>query len=165
VGSPTSSTLQLSWVHDSTDEQGFDLQRRWTSDTWTDIPGVGGGSTGHTDTGLDPETAYDYRIRAVNAAGASVWSIPATGVTGTAALITMSANGYKIKGRQHVDLSWLGAGSINVDIVRDGAVVATIANTDGSYTDAIGAKGGATYVYAVGEVGSSTCSDDIVVVF
>ena len=71
----------------------------------------------------------------------------------------------QIKGRQNVDLTWSGAGSINVDIVRDGDVVATVANALGEYTDNIGAKGGATYTYAVCEAGTSICSEDTMVVF
>ena len=166
VGSPTSTTLQLSWDHDSTDEQGFDLQRRLTGgSTWIDIPGIGGGSTGYTDTGLNPSTSYDYQIRAVNAAGPAPGSEIATWSTSAAADITMSANGYKVKGKQKVDLSWSGAGSIEVDIVRDREVIDTVPNAPGSYTDHIDAKGGATYTYEVCEAGTSDCSDDAVVVF
>jgi len=166
VISATSSTIQISWEHPSTDEQGFDLQRKLSSSsTWTGIPGIGGGSTGYTDSGLNPSKSYDYRIRAVNAAGTLGWSNTATGVTSAAATILMSANGYKIKGRQNVDLTWSGATSINVDIVRDGDVVANVANELGEHTDNIGSKGGATYSYAVCEAGTSICSEDTMVVF
>ena len=95
----------------------------------------------------------------------SVWSNTATGVTSAAASILVTTDGYKIKGRQNVDLTWSGATSTNVDIVRDDAVVATVANALDGTTDAIGAKGGGTYVYAVCEAGTSICSDNAVVVF
>jgi PKD repeat protein/murein DD-endopeptidase MepM/ murein hydrolase activator NlpD len=166
VSSASSSTIQLSWEHDSTDEQNFDLQRKlFSSSTWTNLTGPGGGDTAHTDTDLNPSTSYDYRIRAANSAGPSNWSNTATGTTSAAAVIVISASGYKIKGKHTVDLTWSGAGSTNVDIVRNNAVVATVANAPGSYTDRIGTKGSATYFYAVCEAGTSICSDNFLVVF
>jgi hypothetical protein len=76
----------------------------------------------------------------------------------------LSANGYKVKGEQTVDLSWTGATGIDVDIYRDGNLIATTAN-DGSYTDALGIKGGGSYDYEVCEAGSSTCSNSVNVTF
>ena len=78
--------------------------------------------------------------------------------------ISLSASGYKIRGRHNVDLTWSGAASNNVDVHRNGNLEATTAN-NGAYTDAIGAKGGATYIYKVCEAGTSTCSSDVTVVF
>lgn len=78
--------------------------------------------------------------------------------------ITLSATGYKVKGAQAVDLAWSGAGSTNVDVYRDGAIIATTPN-DGAYTDSLGGKGAATYNYQVCEAGTSTCSNVATVVF
>ncbi len=76
---------------------------------------------------------------------------------------TLSATGYKVKGKQNVDLSWAG-NTGSVDIYRDGNVIAS--GVSGStYTDAIGAKGGATYVYEVCDAGTSTCSASATVTF
>jgi subtilisin family serine protease len=77
---------------------------------------------------------------------------------------TLLAVGYKVRGRQHADLTWSGATSSNVAIYRDGAIIITTAN-DGSHTDNIGAVGGGTYVYKVCEAGTSTCSNEATVVF
>lgn len=85
-----------------------------------------------------------------------------TGTTGGG--ITLSASGYKVKGVQHTDLTWSGATTANVDVVRGGAVVATTAN-DGAYTDNIGVKGTGSYVYQVCEAGTTNCSDPVTVVF
>jgi hypothetical protein len=56
-----------------------------------------------------------------------------------------------------------------VDIYRDGSPIATDLPPKGSYTDNIGEKGGATYIYEVCEanIGPSaeTCSAAIAVVF
>lgn len=77
---------------------------------------------------------------------------------------TMTANGYKVKGTQTADLSWSGASGSDVDIYRDGALIATTANS-GAYTDNIGVKGGGSYVYEVCESGSNTCSNQATVSF
>lgn len=78
--------------------------------------------------------------------------------------IALSATGYKVKGIQHADLSWSGGASTSVDIFRDGAMIATTAN-DGAHTDNIGQKGGGSHTYRVCEAGTSTCSNDVTVVF
>jgi hypothetical protein len=63
-----------------------------------------------------------------------------------------------------VDLSWSGATSPNIDVYRNGVVVATTAN-DGFYTDSTGNKGHATYTYKVCEAGSLNCSNQVTVSF
>ena len=57
----------------------YELQRRVNSGVWTSLSGVSG--TSHTDTGLDPSTAYDYEVRARNTAGPSAWSAVVTVTT------------------------------------------------------------------------------------
>src|SRR3989344_4043417 len=49
--------------------------------------------------------------------------------------ITLSTVGYKVKGLMKADLSWNGATSGNVDVYRNGGVITTTANDDGTYTD------------------------------
>jgi subtilisin family serine protease len=72
--------------------------------------------------------------------------------------ITLSASGYKVKGVQHADLNWSGATGENVDIKRDGSIIATTAN-DGAYTDNIGNKGGGSYTYEVCETIGGVCKE------
>jgi len=78
--------------------------------------------------------------------------------------ITLTATGYKIRGRQAVDLEWSGATSTNMDVYRDGVVITTTAN-DGFYTDNIGAVGGGSYTYKVCEAGTTICSNEATVNF
>ena len=79
--------------------------------------------------------------------------------------ITLSANGYKVRGRKKVDLAWNDATGANVEIHRDGGVIATTAN-DGAYTDNMDTRGGGSYVYRVCEAGgTSICSDTVTVSF
>lgn len=77
---------------------------------------------------------------------------------------TLNTSGSKIKGSQQVALTWSGATTANVDVLRNGAKITTTAN-DGAHTDAIGAKGGGTYTYVVCEAGTTTCSNPSTVVF
>ena len=84
---------------------------------------------------------------------------------GTGSDLSLSANGYKVKGRHTIDLTWSGATSSNVDIYRNGSVIATTSN-DGAYTDATNNRGGgSSYTYEVCEAGTSTCSDSVTVNF
>lgn len=76
----------------------------------------------------------------------------------------LSAEGYRVKGEHHADLTWTGAGSAQVDVYRDGILVATTEN-DGFHTDAIGTKGRAAYAYQVCEAGTTTCSNPVAVAF
>jgi len=85
-------------------------------------------------------------------------------VTAPSGGITLSANGYKVKGVHTIDLTWSGATSTNVDVYRDGGLIVTTAN-DGAYTDSTGNKGGGSYVYEVCEEGTTTCSNPVTVVF
>ena len=78
--------------------------------------------------------------------------------------ILLSANGFKVKGVQHADLTWTGASGSLVDIFRDGVLITTTAN-DGAHTDNVGRKGGGTASYRVCDAGSSTCSNTVVVSF
>ena len=58
--------------------------------------------------------------------------------TPTPGQITLIARGYKVQGQQRVDLSWNGATSNNIDVYRNGVLVATVPNIPGFYTDNIG---------------------------
>ena len=71
-----------------------------------------------------------------------------------------------MQGRHTVDLTWSPVTSANIDIYRDGVVIAaTVANT-GSYKDFIGVRGGnVRYIYKVCEAGTGNCSNEVIVRF
>ena len=89
---------------------------------------------------------------------------PTATPTPTPGQIALNARGYKVRGRQTVDLSWTGATSSNVDIYRNGVLIVTTLN-DRSYTDSPGDRGHATYTYRVCNSGSQTCSNEATVKF
>src|SRR5439155_14306958 len=78
--------------------------------------------------------------------------------------ITLTAKGHKVNGINTVRLRWQGATSGNVDVYRNGVVVATTPN-DGLYDDSTGDTGRAEYVYKVCEAGTQTCSNEVTVRF
>jgi PKD repeat protein len=86
------------------------------------------------------------------------------GVMVSDSAITLTANGYKVRGLQKADLTWSGATSPNVDIYRNNALIATTEN-DGFYTDNINNRGGGSYTYKVCEAGTSICSNEATVTF
>ena len=78
----TSSRIDVSWTDNSTNEANFVVDRS-TSSTFATVTSttVPAGTTSLADTGLAANTAYWYRVRAVNAAGSSANSTPATATT------------------------------------------------------------------------------------
>jgi len=85
--------------------------------------------------------------------------------TPTPGQITLSARGYKVHGQQTVDLSWNGATSNNIDIYRNGVLIATVPNIPGFYTDHIGVRGKGTYIYKLCQAGTQNCSNEVTVRF
>jgi len=70
-----------------------------------------------------------------------------------------------VQGRHTVDLSWNGATSANIDILRYGVLIATVPN-NGAYKDFIGVRGGnARYIYKVCDAGTQNCSNEVIVRF
>jgi hypothetical protein len=84
--------------------------------------------------------------------------------TPTPGPITLSALGRKVGGVNTVRLIRNGATSDNIDVNRNGIVIATVQNT-GTYTDSTGDTGRARYTYKVCTAGTSTCSNEVTVRF
>jgi hypothetical protein len=67
--------IDLSWADNSTDETGFELQRRGNSSIWATVATLPVNTTSYSDTGLTPLTTYLYRVRSTNGSGpAAYWS-------------------------------------------------------------------------------------------
>ncbi len=116
---------------------GYELQWRTSSDVdWTTVTGIASTATGYTITGLQPQTTYEVRVRAVFGTTAGAWSepitastTPATGstdpppsnrpalsapsagassitVTWTAPATTESITGYELQWRSSSETNW-----------------------------------------------------------
>lgn len=78
--------------------------------------------------------------------------------------ITLSATGYKVRGLHKADLEWSTTSASQVEVYRDGSLVATVPN-DGFHTDNIDQRGSGTYTYQICEEGSDVCSNEATVSF
>lgn len=148
------------------DSQDGDLSSRivWTSSLDGQI-GVGGGFTRSLSVGTHVITATATDAGGLSGtASVTVSVVAATSTTTTTGAPNLAAKAYKVKGRQQSDLSWTGVAATTVDVFRNGARVATVANT-GATTDVINARGGGSYTYQVCGGGTSTCSNKATVVF
>ncbi|HEU4836449.1 MAG TPA: metallophosphoesterase [Pyrinomonadaceae bacterium] len=72
----SNSRINLSWTDNSTDESGFRIERCKNPNctNFTQIAQVGAGVVTFADTTVSRNTAYNYRVRAFNAAGNSAYS-------------------------------------------------------------------------------------------
>ena len=61
-------------------------------------------------------------------------------------------------------LAWTGASASNIDIYRNGTVIATVPNT-GHYNDSTGVMGRASFTYMVCDAGTNTCSNTVTLRF
>ena len=67
----SSTEIDLTWQDNSTDEQGFRIERSLDGQNFTEIGTVGPNVQSFNDTGLTPETTYFYRVFAFNNFGNS----------------------------------------------------------------------------------------------
>jgi hypothetical protein len=89
---------------------------------------------------------------------------PTPTATPTPASIQLKGSGKKVGGINTAHLKWRGATSANVDVYRDGNVIATTPN-DGLYDDSTGTTGQGSFMYQVCEAGTQTCSNTVTVNF
>jgi subtilisin family serine protease len=118
------------------------------------------GATGHDDYFghgiVKAKAASDY-LTANGCGGGVVTPPPVEGGD-----ITADASGYKAKGKNKVDVTWSGAATASVDIIRNGSLRTTTAN-DGAYTDSFRTSG--SFTYKVCDQGTSNCSTETTVNF
>lgn len=145
----------------SDDPDGSIVSYAWTFGDGGNGSGV---SASHTYGAADTYTATLTVTDNEGATGSTSRSVTVADAPPPPGGFTLSTTGYKQQGRNTIDLTWSGASGEQVDIRRNGTVVATTAN-DGFYTDNTGERGGRTYTYEVCEAGTSTCSNTSTVVF
>ena len=155
----TTTDLAVDFTDQSTDSDGSIVSWAWDF-------GDGGTSTAQNPSHTyGADGTYTVSLTVTDDAGATdSASQDVTVSSSSGGGITLSTNGYKVRGRQTVDLTWSGAVGTQVNVFRDGVLITTT-NNDGAYTDNIGAVGGGSYVYQVCETDGSACSNESTVTF
>ncbi len=82
VANPVSaSQLDIGWSDNSGNEQGFKIERKEGSGSFSEIATVGPGITNYSNTLLNPSTTYIFRVLAYNITGNSAYSNEASATT------------------------------------------------------------------------------------
>jgi hypothetical protein len=153
--------IDIAWQDNATDELGYDVERSEDGTAWSLLESLGADTEAYSDDGLPADTAFWYRARAFNGSGQSSYAGPVQATTPPAPtpVLNLTVLSTKDRGKHAPQLNWSGASTTNVDIYRDGAGIATVPDNP-PYTDNIGTKGSAVYLYQVCEEGSTTaCSN------
>jgi hypothetical protein len=125
------SQIDLAWTDTSDNEEGFQVERRTANplEEPVIVAQLPANTTSWSDTGLPADTSFGYRVRALNAAGASLWSNGA-GATTLAfpppAPQNLTATAITF---QRIDLAWQAVGeadSYEVQQSTDGVTFTTI---------------------------------------
>jgi hypothetical protein len=75
IGSADAATLTLNWSDNSTNEDGFKVQRKvGSSGTYADLATVGKDVKTYVDSAVQEGVTYCYHVNAYNPAGSSAWS-------------------------------------------------------------------------------------------
>jgi len=119
------------------------------------------GSFGYTpDSGYTGSVSFTYRLVDLDGDLSNTATVNISVSATPPSTRTVTATPVKVKGIQHVLLSWENFTSGQVDIRRDGVALAgSPTANDGEYDDNIGVKGGGQiYVYEICEAGSAVCA-------
>lgn len=73
------NSVELKWKDNSTNESGFEVERKSAGGSFIKIATIRAGTTTYTDSGLAPEQ-YTYRVRAVTSSASSQYSNEATAI-------------------------------------------------------------------------------------
>ncbi|MCF7929353.1 MAG: fibronectin type III domain-containing protein [Spirochaetales bacterium] len=154
--------IDLSWVDESFDEDNFEIQRKQgEGGTYTTIATEPAGTESYHDIGLDSETSYYYRLRAVDLGVTSNWSNE--GSATTEQLAAPSGLQATALSKSQIELSWTdnSAGEEYFEIEREGSIInSTVsANTENYYDDGLSSNTNYTYrVRTTDPGGASTWS-------
>jgi uncharacterized repeat protein (TIGR02543 family) len=152
----SATQVNLSWADKSTNETGFNIERRLgTTGAWETVGTVSAGVKSYSDTTAAPNSTYNYRVSAFAGASSSAYSrvvsvmtpihvaaptnLLATPTSANAISLTWTDNadnetGYKIERRKSTVNTWKV-------VATTGANVTSFNNT--------GLTGGTTYVFRV----------------
>ncbi|MFM8357131.1 MAG: fibronectin type III domain-containing protein, partial [Verrucomicrobiota bacterium] len=103
----SATSVNLSWTDNSTNEQGFRVERAPNGGSFAQIATTAANATGYTDTTAVPGTTYQYRVRAFNAAGNSAYAGPVTVTTPQSLPAAPSGLTATSPAKRRVQLAWV----------------------------------------------------------
>lgn len=156
--STTSTSVNVSWSDNSTNELGFNLYK-WSGSGWTNIATLGANVTSYTNTGLTPNTTYYYAVEAYNNGGtawttfgSSYISAITKAVSDTKPIAPSSMSVSTTTNSVSVFWNDNSSNEVGFNLYRwSGSTwtkIATLGINSTSYTDT-GLASGVTYYYAV----------------
>jgi hypothetical protein len=153
------SQIDLRWTDASGNETGFQVERR-TENPFQQpviVATLPAGATSYSDTNLPEDTPFGYRVRAVNAAGASFWSNGAGATTLASpppAPQNLVATAVTF---QRIDLSWQASANADfyeVERSTDGVDFVLVSRPGGTSAMFFGLQPETTYFWRVRAVNS-----------
>jgi len=152
----STNQINLAWIDNSTNEDGFNLERSTNGGNYGSIAMLAAGVTNYSDTGLAAGTTYFYRVQAFRSCwGNSAYSTSASAVTLVPPAPVTPIGLVAVPGNGIINLSWLpsaGAGSYNLKRgTASGTETLLVATTGTAYTNTALANG-TTYYYVVSAV-------------
>jgi YD repeat-containing protein len=131
----SASAIGLLWTDNSGDEAHFELQVSEDGGTaWSALATTGPNVTSYTLTGLPAGTGRLFRVRAVNAAGPSAYSVVASATTFPAGPVSLTAAAVS---DVRIDLSWddvVGETGYRVEQSVDGSTWTQVGQTGANET-------------------------------
>lgn len=147
--------IDLSWLDQSDNELGFELERLTTgAPTWELVASLPADTNSFSDSSVAGSTTYDYRVRTFNPSGSSEWSNVASATTPIppTPVLVLAVTGEKTKGKIDNTLTWTGASGPDLEVFRNGELIATVSSSPATFVDA-GVRGGGTFTYQLRELG------------
>ena len=157
----TATDANLTWSDQSTNETGFEIERRGATGPWVQVVTLPAGAQAYQVQGLAAGEVQEFRVRACNSSGCSSWATasvvmpptPPSGLTATSVTATQ------------VDLAWTDNSSNEVSFVvlrgtnptaPPNTRVATLAPNSTTWSDT-GVTSGTVYFYRVAACAPQWC--------
>lgn len=154
--------IDLSWTDNSSDEDGFKIERSADGSTgWTQIGTAAANATSYSNSALTENTTYYYRVRAYNGAGDSDYSNTANATTPLAAPTSLTATTYS---ETRIDLAWVDNSNAEtaywIERSPNGSSWSTLGSTAANETtfSNTGLTPNTTYYYRIKAVQGGTSS-------
>jgi hypothetical protein len=136
----SSSQIELSWTDNADNEAGFNVERSPDGiDGWSEVGTVGPDILFYSDTGLDPNTTYYYRVQAFNGSGASDYSSPSSATTNQADNSTVHVSdldGSSTPGNRN---RW--SATVTITVMNDALELVSGAEVFGSWSSGVNGSG------------------------